>query len=72
MVVDAAYAVSGNANVLLIGGYLGTAAAGIFQAPARLLILSQYPGLSVANAVATHANTVALSHRFQLLEGGTR
>ena len=27
--------------------------------------------LSVANAVATHANTVALSHRFQLFEGST-
>ena len=27
--------------------------------------------LSVANAVATHANTVALAHRFQLFEGST-
>jgi hypothetical protein len=27
--------------------------------------------LSVANAVATHANTVALGHRFQLFEGST-
>jgi hypothetical protein len=27
--------------------------------------------LSVSNAVATHANTVALSHRFQLFEGNT-
>jgi O-antigen/teichoic acid export membrane protein len=52
VVVDAAHAVSSNANVLLIGGYLGTAAAGIFQAPGRLLVLVQYPGLSVANAVA--------------------
>jgi len=52
VVVDSAHVLSGNANMLFIGGYLGSAAAGIFQAPTRLLTLLQYPGLSVANAVS--------------------
>jgi O-antigen/teichoic acid export membrane protein len=52
MVVDAAFTMSRNANVLLVGAYLGSAASGIFQAPNRLLVLLQYPGLAVANGVA--------------------
>jgi O-antigen/teichoic acid export membrane protein len=52
MVVDAAFTMSRNANVLLVGAFLGNAASGIFQAPNRLLVLLQYPGLAVANGVA--------------------
>lgn len=50
--VDSGHILSGNANVLFVGGYLGSAAAGVFHAPTRLLTLLQYPGLSVANAVS--------------------
>lgn len=51
LVVDAAYTLSGSANVLLLGAYLGPVATAIYAAPARLMILLQYPGLSIANAV---------------------
>jgi O-antigen/teichoic acid export membrane protein len=51
LVVDAAYTLSVSANVLLLGAYVGSAASGIYAAPARLMILLQYPGLSIANAV---------------------
>jgi O-antigen/teichoic acid export membrane protein len=51
LVVDAAYTLSASANVLLLGAYLGTYASGIYAAPARLMILLRYPGLSIANAV---------------------
>ena len=52
MVVDASFVMSRNANLLLVGAYLGSAASGIFQAPNRLIVLLQYPGLSVSNGVA--------------------
>jgi O-antigen/teichoic acid export membrane protein len=51
LVVDAAYTLSGSANVLLLGAYLGNVATAIYAAPARLMILLQYPGLALANAV---------------------
>ena len=36
-IVDTAYTVSSSVNVLLIGGVMGTAASGIFQAPMKLI-----------------------------------
>ena len=51
LVVDAAYTLSASANVLLVGAHLGSVASAVYAAPARLMILLQYPGLSVANAV---------------------
>ena len=51
LVVDAASTLSGSANVLLLGAYLGSATTAIYAAPARLMIFLQYPGLSIANAV---------------------
>jgi O-antigen/teichoic acid export membrane protein len=51
MVVDAAFTLSRSANLLMVGAYLGSAASGIFGAPNRLIILLQYPGLSVSNGV---------------------
>ena len=47
-----AYTVSSSVNVLLIGGVMGTAASGIFQAPMKLITFLQYVGLSTANGVA--------------------
>jgi O-antigen/teichoic acid export membrane protein len=52
VVVDTAFILSVNANTLLVGAYLGSAASGILQAPGRLIVLFQYLGLSVANGVA--------------------
>ena len=73
MVVDASYVLSSNANVLLIGGYLGSAAAGIFRAPSRLIPLLQYPGQSVANGVAPRVSRRA-GHEpdVKALQGGLR
>src|SRR4051794_5535798 len=51
MLVDAAFVLSRNATLLLVGAYLGSAASGVFQAPNRLIVLLQYPGLSLANGV---------------------
>jgi hypothetical protein len=52
LVVDTAYVLAGNANILLLGAYLGSAASGIYQAPGRLIILLQYPGMSLTTGVA--------------------
>ena len=51
-IVDSAYFISSNVNVLLLGGFLGTAASGIFQATWRLIAFLGYVGLSVAYGVA--------------------
>jgi O-antigen/teichoic acid export membrane protein len=53
-VVDSAYFFSSNVNVLLLGGFLGTAASGIFQATWRIVAFLGYVGLSVAYGVAPH------------------
>ncbi len=52
LVVDTAFVVGGNANILLLGAYLGSAASGIYQAPGRLIVLLQYPGMSIASGIA--------------------
>jgi O-antigen/teichoic acid export membrane protein len=51
LVIDAAFALSTQAAPLLIGGFLGAREVGVFQAPARLIVFLQYPGIAVANAV---------------------
>jgi O-antigen/teichoic acid export membrane protein len=51
-IVDSAYFFSSSVNVLLLGGFLGTAASGIFQATWRLIAFLGYVGLSVAYGVA--------------------
>jgi O-antigen/teichoic acid export membrane protein len=51
-VIDAAFAASVQASPLIIGAFLGPKAVGLFQAPARLIVLLQYPGVSIANGVA--------------------
>ncbi len=50
-VIDAAYSGSLATTPLLIGGFLGPKAVGLFQAPARLIVLFQYPGISVGSGV---------------------
>jgi O-antigen/teichoic acid export membrane protein len=51
-IVDSAYFFSSNVNVLLLAGFLGTAASGVFQATWRLITFLAYVGLSVAYGVA--------------------
>ena len=50
-VIDAAYGASTAATPLLIGAFLGPKAVGLFQAPSRLIVLLQYPGISVGSGV---------------------
>lgn len=52
LIVDGAYALFSNIDVLLVGGLLGSTAAGIYGAPLKLSVLLHYPGLSIANAIA--------------------
>ena len=52
LVIDASYAVYGQVDLLLVGGLLGTGAAGIYGAPVKLTTFTHYPGLAAANAVA--------------------
>jgi O-antigen/teichoic acid export membrane protein len=51
LIIDAAFALSAQVAPLMIGAFLSAKAVGFFQAPARLIVFLQYPGLSVANAV---------------------
>jgi O-antigen/teichoic acid export membrane protein len=52
LVIDAAFAISAQSSPLMIGAFLGATEVGIYQAPSRLIVFLQYPGISVANAVA--------------------
>jgi len=54
-VIDAAFTVFSQIDVLLIGSILGTTAAGLFSAPLRLIPFLSYPGLALARAVAPTA-----------------
>jgi O-antigen/teichoic acid export membrane protein len=51
LVIDAAFAAFGYIDVLLIGAILDARSAGIFSAPAQLLIFAQYGGLALAAGV---------------------
>ena len=52
LVIDASYAIFGQLDLLLVGGLLGTTAAGIYGASIKLTTFLHYPGLAAANAVA--------------------
>lgn len=52
LIVDGAFALFTQIDVLLIGGYIGAAAAGVFQAPARLTGFLTYPGMALAVGAA--------------------
>lgn len=54
-VIDAAFTVFSQIDVLLIGSIIGTTAAGLFSAPLRLIPFLSYPGLALARAVAPTA-----------------
>jgi O-antigen/teichoic acid export membrane protein len=50
--IDAAFTGSVVMAPLMIGGFLGARAVGLFQAPARLIVLLQYPGVAMAYGLA--------------------
>lgn len=51
-VVDGAFALFNQIDILLIGRLLGSASVGLFAAPLRLCTVLHYPGLAVSNAVS--------------------
>jgi O-antigen/teichoic acid export membrane protein len=51
-VIDGAYALFQQIDTLLIGAFLNATAAGLFQAPIRLITMLRYPAQSIANGVA--------------------
>jgi len=52
LIVDGAFTLFSQIDVLLIGAFLGTTAIGLFEAPSRFLTLLHYPGLAVATGFA--------------------
>jgi O-antigen/teichoic acid export membrane protein len=58
VLVDSAFAVFSQLDVLLIGTLLGSLEAGLFQAPLRAVTFLHYPGYAIASAVAPR-----LAHR---------
>jgi O-antigen/teichoic acid export membrane protein len=52
LIVDSAYTLFGQIDILLIGAIRSVAEVGLFQAPLRLQAFLAYPGLAVATAVA--------------------
>lgn len=52
VIIDAAFALFNQIDVLLIGAILGPASAGLYSAPLRLITFLSYPGMAAANAVA--------------------
>jgi O-antigen/teichoic acid export membrane protein len=52
LVVDGAFSLFQQVDVLVIGAVLGTASVGFYSAPLRLIVLLHYPGLSISSAVA--------------------
>jgi O-antigen/teichoic acid export membrane protein len=51
LIVEGAFVLFTQIDVLLLSALRGPAAAGVFQAPLRLAVVLQYPGLAVANAL---------------------
>ena len=51
-ITNGTYTVYAQIDTLLVGGILGTTAAGVFSAPLRLVIPLSYVGQAIANAVA--------------------
>jgi O-antigen/teichoic acid export membrane protein len=52
LIVDGAYTAFTQVDVLVIGAFLNATAAGLFQAPLRVVTLLHYPATSLAGAVA--------------------
>jgi O-antigen/teichoic acid export membrane protein len=74
-IVDSAFAAFGQIDNLLIGAILGAASAGIFNAPAQMVVVASYPGLALAGGISPRLargkrgtpNTAAFRSGFRLL-----
>jgi O-antigen/teichoic acid export membrane protein len=62
-VVDTVWALFTQIDILLIGAILTSAAAGIFQAPVRLLALVSYPGIALGAAIGPRLARVSANSR---------
>jgi O-antigen/teichoic acid export membrane protein len=51
-IVDSAFTLLGQVDVLLVGAFLGASAAGTYQAPIRLVTVLHYPGLAASLSIA--------------------
>jgi O-antigen/teichoic acid export membrane protein len=51
LIIDGAYTLFNVIDVLIIGGYLGASAVGIFSAPLRLMAFLSYPGGAISSGV---------------------
>jgi O-antigen/teichoic acid export membrane protein len=49
--IDLAFSASVQTAPLMIGGFFGPREVGLFQAPSRLIVLLQYPGVALANGI---------------------
>jgi O-antigen/teichoic acid export membrane protein len=49
--IDLSFAASVQLAPLMIGGFLGAREVGLFQAPSRLIVLLQYPGVALTNGL---------------------
>ncbi len=52
LIIDGAFTLFNEIDILIIGGYLGAGAVGIFSAPLRLISFLSYPGGAAAAGVA--------------------
>jgi O-antigen/teichoic acid export membrane protein len=52
LIIDGAFSLFTQVDVLLLGAFIGASASGVFSATLRLAALLHYPGLAVAAAVA--------------------
>jgi O-antigen/teichoic acid export membrane protein len=52
LVIDGAYTLFNQIDILIIGAYLGTSAVGVFSAPLRLIAFLAYPGGAISTAVS--------------------
>ncbi len=52
LIIDGAFTLYSQVDVLLVGAFLGPTAVGVFQAPGRLLTFLHYPGFALADGIA--------------------
>jgi O-antigen/teichoic acid export membrane protein len=52
LIIDGAFTLFNEIDVLIIGGYLGASAVGVFSAPLRLISFLSYPGSAIAAGVS--------------------
>lgn len=52
LIIDGAYTLFSQIDILIIGGYLGASAVGVFSAPLRLTAFLTYPGSAISAGVS--------------------